>query len=321
VTVARQTSVVQPDGPRLSIESRNRELVASGSLLVVAAVWGATFVTVKDAISEIDPLSFLTWRFGLSAVALVVILRRPLRASRKTVTVGIVLGLLLGVGYIGQTLGLRTTTVTNAAFITSLYCVMTPILGLVLFNERPGRTLWLAVLTSTLGLWLMTSPDGQFRAGDLVIFIATGFFALQVVLTGRLAGDLDPVSVTAVEMATCSALAAALAVVLGGVTMPTNADVWIDIAVAGLLAGALGYSLQTAAQRHLSAVRTALILISEPIFAAVAGYLLLGERPTVASAVGMGLIIASMGIAALTLIQRPTHSVLPGPVDPNQSDR
>jgi drug/metabolite transporter (DMT)-like permease len=302
-------------GPRRSVERRNRQLVAGIGLLVVSAVWGATFVTVKEAITEIDPLSFLTWRFGLSAIALVVILRRPLRTSRKTVTVGIALGLLLGLGYIGQTFGIGTTTVTNAGFITGLYCVLTPMFALVLFNERPGRVLWLAVLTSTLGLWLMTNPGEQFQAGDLVILVATAFFALQVVLTGRLAQDLDPVAVTAVEMATCSALAAALGFVAGGVTMPASGDLWIAIAVTGLLAGALGYTIQTAAQRHLSAVRTALILISEPIFAAVAGYFLLGERPTMVSAVGMGLIIASMTVAALAVTGHTADSAVPGPPD------
>src|SRR5438270_8140677 len=152
-------------------------------LVAVTAVWGVTFVQVKDAVALYPLFAFLAVRFAVATATLAVPAAPRIRAlGRRGFGAGVVLGALLAAGYALQTAGLQRTTVSSTGFITGLYVVLTPLLGLALFRTRVGTAVWLGVGLSVVGLGLLTGIDVGSTAGDLLVLASTAAQALQIVM-------------------------------------------------------------------------------------------------------------------------------------------
>jgi drug/metabolite transporter (DMT)-like permease len=268
------------------------------ALLAVTAVWGVTFVQVKDAVELYPLFAFLAVRFAIASLTLAVPVRgRVSGLGRDGWAAGAGLGLLLAAGYGLQTAGLERTTVSSTGFITGLYVVFTPLLALVLFRVRSGATVWAGVALATVGLVLLSGVEAGSATGDALVLAGAAAYSLQIVLLERFAPRFDPLAFTQAEMMAAFAGFSAVAVGLGQVELPRGWTVWGALVVTGVFASALGYLVQTWAQRRTSATRTALAFTMEPVFTALFGYTLAGDRLGLVGWTGCAVILAGILVA------------------------
>jgi drug/metabolite transporter (DMT)-like permease len=304
--------------------------LADFALLIVALIWGATFVMVKNAVATYPVFSFLALRFTFAALALlpVFLLRRNGRRSstsrrlvvqpadgirrialplhsRQRVDGGVLaapllMGLALFAGYALQTFGLRLTTPAKAGFITGLSVVIVPVVSTLLLHQRLSRGVWLGVGLAAAGLALLSlRADLSLSAGDLLVLGCAVAFACQILLTGRFAPSWDPLLLTAGQIVVVAVTAGVAALLLERPSVP-SASVLFAAAFTGILATSLAFGIQTVAQRFTSPTRTALVFATEPVFAALFSFLLIGEVLGLRQIAGCALILAGM-ITAETL--------------------
>jgi drug/metabolite transporter (DMT)-like permease len=267
-------------------------------LVLVTAIWGITFVQVKDALVLYPLFAFLAVRFAIASATLAVPGRRTLGSlGRDGWRAGVVLGLLLAAGYALQTAGLERTTVSSTGFITGLYVVFTPVLAVLLFGARIGAAAWVGVALSTVGLALLTGIDTGRLVGDLLVLGASLVYSLQIVLMERVAPRFDVIALTLAEMLAACAGFTVVAVAAGQLEVPRGWTVWGALIVTGVFASALAFLVQTWAQRRLSAARTALAFALEPVWAALFGFWLAGDRLGAVAWTGCVLIMAGIVVS------------------------
>jgi drug/metabolite transporter (DMT)-like permease len=275
--------------------------VALLALIAVTAIWGVTFVQVKDAV-ELYPLyAFLALRFAIASLTLApaAIVRFGHGRKRtwlKETGLAAFLGLLLAAGYALQTEGLARTTVSTTGFITGLYVVFTPLLAFGVFRQRIATAAWLGVALSVAGLAMLSGIHAGSATGDALVLAASGVYSLQIVLLERAARRVDPVALTFVEMLAACAAFSAIAAARSDFEVPRGVTVWGALLVTGVFASALGFLVQSWAQRRTSATRTALAFALEPVWTALFGFTLAGDR---LGALGWGGCAAILGGIAL----------------------
>jgi drug/metabolite transporter (DMT)-like permease len=265
------------------------------ALVAVTAVWGLTFVQVKDAVEIYPVLPFLAIRFGIASLTLAPAVGRVRRLGRKGVGAAVVAGALLGTGYVLQTLGLERTSVSSAGFITGMYVVLTPLLALALFRLRAGAAAWVGVGVATVGLAMLAGVHGGSAAGELLVLAGAAVYSLQIVLMERYAPRYDAFGFTLVEMLTAFGGLSLAAIPTASV--PHGWTVWGALLVTGVFASAIAFLVQTWAQRETSATRTALVFTLEPVWAALFGYTLAGDRLGALGWGGCAVIMAGILIA------------------------
>ena len=268
------------------------------ALIAVTAVWGVTFVQVKDAVALYPLFAFLAVRFAIASVVLAVPAAGRLRSlGRRGWAAGASLGLLLAAGYALQTAGLERTTVSSAGFITGLYVVFTPLFALLFFRTRVSAAVWIGVTLAVAGLAMLSGVGAGDAVGDLLVLGGSAAYSLQIVLMERYAPRYDAVAFTQAEMLAAFGGFAVVALALGQVELPRGWTVWGALLVTGIFASALGFLVQTWAQRRTSATRTALAFAMEPVFAGLFGFWLAGDRLGVLGWGGCAVIMAGILIA------------------------
>jgi drug/metabolite transporter (DMT)-like permease len=248
-------------------------------LIAVTAVWGVTFVQVKDAVAIYPLFAFLAVRFAIASAALAPLGAGRVRTlGRAGVVSGLLAGGLLGAGYALQTAGLERTSVSSTGFITGMYVVLTPLIALALFRSRVSRTVWLGVVLSTTGLALLSGVHAGSALGDALVLAGAAVYSLQIVLMERYAPRFDVVAFTLVEMIAAFGGLLVIALALGQLETPHGWTVWGALLVTGVFASAFAFLAQTWAQRRVTATRTALAFSLEPVWTAFFGYTLAGDR-------------------------------------------
>jgi len=276
--------------------------MATFALLLITAIWGWTFVPVKEAMGEVGPFWFLALRFSLAFLCTLPLLRRGPLPWRE----GLLLGLFLFGGYFFQTWGLRYTTAQKSGLITGLSVVLVPVVARFL-GERVSLRMWLGVGFAGLGVALLAlGGEGSLGGtvfGDILTIICAFSFAIYIALLARYAkgtqiGPLLPLQLFIV--AGFSFLGAGLA---REIRWPLSSQVWIALGITGVLASALAYYVLAWAESRASATKTAVILAMEPVFAAFFGWALLGEVLTLLQFGGALLVLAGILIVS-TVDQR-----------------
>jgi drug/metabolite transporter (DMT)-like permease len=268
------------------------------ALIAVTAVWGVTFVQVKDALELYPLFAFLAVRFAIASAVLAVPAAGRLRSlGRPGWVAGSALGLLLALGYALQTAGLERTTVSSAGFITGLYVVFTPLFALLLFRTRVGGPVWIGVALAVVGLAMLSGVGAGDPLGDLLVLLGSAAYSVQIVLMERYAPRYDAVAFTQAEMLAAFAGFALVAVALGQLELPRGWTVWGALLVTGIFASALGFLVQTWAQRRTSATRTALAFAMEPVWAGIFGFWLAGDRLGAIGWGGCAVIMAGIVVA------------------------
>jgi drug/metabolite transporter (DMT)-like permease len=282
-------------------------------LVAVTAVWGVTFVQVKDAVALYPLLAFLALRFAIASCALAPQgFRRLSRLRAGGLAAAGLAGSLVAAGYVLQTAGLQRTSVSSTGFIMGLYVVLTPLIALALFRVRIGRRTWAAVGLATLGLGLLSGVHAGSPAGDLLVLGGAALFSLQIVLMERYAPRYDAMGFTLVEMLAAFAVLVVVAVAFGELPTPHGWTVWGALLVTGVFASALGFLAQTWAQKRATATQTAVAFTLEPVWTAFFGFTLAGDRLGAVAWLGCILIMAGISaaepaaMAALVrLVRRP----------------
>ena len=270
-------------------------------LVGVAAIWGATFVTVKRAVEVVPVFQFLAMRYGLAALVLTAACWPQVRSlGRRGLLAGGLAGVALFAGYAFQTIGVQYTRASNAGFVTGLFVVIAPVLAVVVLRRRPAPSTMAAVALATVGLALLSLTDGlEIRRGDAIVLLAAVSFSVHIVVLARYSPEHSPAGLTVVQMWVAGTLAALAMGLAEHPVAPTAPDAWQGVLITGLFASALGFFVQTLAQRYLSPTRTAIILTTEPVFAGIFGIWLLGETLGLRGWLGAALILAAMLVAEL----------------------
>ena len=278
---------------------RSPEVVGTVALVAVTAVWGSTFVVVKDAVERMPVMDFLAWRFTLAAVVMAVIrpgaVRSLSQAGRRH---GVLLGAALAAGYVAQTYGLRRTPATVSGFITGLFVVFTPLCAGVVLRRRVDLISWLGVGVATGGLALLSLHGLSVGRGEAITLLCALSFALHIVGLGEWSNAGDAYGLAVVQLGTVG-LVSAVAAAPDSLGPPPDAGVWGAIALTSLAATAVGFFVQTWAQAHLAPTRAAVVMTMEPVFAGVFGVAFGGDDLTARIIVGALLVLAAMFLVEL----------------------
>ena len=278
-----------------------RAALADGVLVVVTAIWGASFVVVQDAVRLADPFTFLVLRFVVGASVLTVRDWRAL-AARRLLLAGVGLGALLFLGFITQTAGLQFTTPSRSGFLTGLSVLLVPFVSLLLFRKWPSPPVLLGVALAVAGLWFLTGgmsgAGGETVKGDLLTIACAVFFAFYIVLLEPAARAHRSTPLVAVQLWVVALLALVALPFVPRHLEPSPA-LWWAVLYTGVLSTAVCLLAQTWAQARTSAVRAALIFALEPVFAALWSVLVGRERLGARELTGGTLIV--LGVVAAEL--------------------
>lgn len=279
-------------------------VLATAGLLANAAIWGLSFVLIRDALQATGAVSFIALRFVVGSVALglpLLVYRGAGGALRRSGRLGTLTGLALLAGYLLQTYGLEHTPAARAGFLTGLSVVMVPALARLLRGEPLRRRAIAALPVAATGLALLTlgsSTGGAPSIGDLLVFGGAACFALQIVL---LSGREQQAGGAREALALALALWQTAVVALGALALlPVDGGPRGDLpgAIAAIALGIFGtaaaLAIQSAAQRYVSAARTAFVYTAEPLFAAFFAALLGSEPLHARTVLGGAAVVAAM---------------------------
>jgi drug/metabolite transporter (DMT)-like permease len=309
----------RPAIPKGNLTAQNDERMTSGSLplpkplayvmlLFCAFIWGVAFLFQKSATEHLGPVTFVTLRAITATLVLVPFAiweRKTLDRNTNAVSIKLTVatGAVFLVSAILQQWGMTTATVTNTGLLTGLYVVATPVFTWILLRKAPSKNLWIASLLSFTGVWLL--GGGGFHSlgsGDRLIAVSALLWGFYVVLLGMAARSGAPLQRTMLQLLTVAVLGALLSVATETVTLSAMKLAMWDILFVGVVSTALTFAMFTIAVRETSATLAAVIVSTETVFAALAGYLALDERLTL-----LGLFGAALIIAAVIWVQLPNH--------------
>lgn len=277
------------------------------ALVVVTAIWGSTFVVVKNALDVVGPLVFVAVRFWVAGGALTLLLwlqrkiaSRPIPIQPRALRAGAFTGVFLTLGYVPQTIGLQTTEAAKAAFITGLSVVLVPLFAATLLHKPPTRAATFGVLMATVGLGFLTLDLHQrltLAPGDLWVLLCAVGFAAHITSTARFAPHYDVLPFTATQLLTTATLSTIAALLFERYALLPPASALPAIVYMGLIATAFVFGVQTWGQRHTTPTHTALIFALEPVFAALFAVVFAGERLEAREWLGGALILLGMLVA------------------------
>ncbi len=275
-----------------------KRVLVTLALVGVCVVWGGTFVMVKDAVSTYPLYGFLGWRFAIAVVAFLALFPGTFRRfAPGTVKVGALAGVFLIAGYVFQTWGLQDTTASKAAFITGMFVVITPAMQAIVLRRPPRATTVAGVALAVVGLWLLSgaSADG-WTAGDTRVLLCAIAYSAHMIVLGGPGRKHDARALTLVQLGVTALACAAVSLVFERPYVWPTSSVWVALVVTGVLASAVAFAVQTYAQRILSPAKTALVLIMEPVFGGLFGWLA-GDALGVRGVAGSALILSGMLVA------------------------
>ncbi len=308
------------------------------ALIGVAAVWGFTFVVVRDVIAVYPMYGFLAWRFGVAALAFVAfypsVLKRMTSANLRH---GLLAGVFLSAGYIFQTWGLdgpTRTTPARAAFITGLYVVITPLLQAIVLRRAPRKSTLLGAVIALAGLYVLSGISASHSSwvlGDTLVAVCALAYALHMIVLGSMGEQHDVAALTFVQITSVAIVCTVISAIKERPPVPTNPSVIFAIVLTGVVASALAFVAQTWAQSKLPPARVALILVMEPAFGGVIGWTVAGIWPlreVLGAAMMLGGMIVSEALAAFSdgarnVVLEPAVEGMPLPFDegePRPSD-
>ncbi len=268
--------------------------LALAALIGITVIWGWSFLIVKQAIVSMPVMDFLSLQFTVAFLVMIILRPACLKnISLRDLRRGTLLGALLGMAWIMQTFGLRTTPAAVSGFITGMSVVLTPVIAWLLLHDRISLKTWLSVALATIGLALLSLHGWSFGSGELLILGCAILFALYIVALGKWSTEHDSYILAVVQLGT-AAVICLIAASPGGIVMPPNIHVWIAVGIIAVLATALAYLVQTWAQSLMSPTNAAVILTMEPVFAGVFAVALGHEQLTVRAVAGAVCVLIAM---------------------------
>jgi drug/metabolite transporter (DMT)-like permease len=277
-------------------------------LMCAAAIWGFGFVAQRLGLEHLGPYGFNGVRFWIGALSLLPLLFWQARArglqgaeAKTMLQAALPVGLLLFIGASFQQVALQYTTAAKAGFITGLYLVLVPLLGLWLRHKTSLNT-WCGGLVALAGLYFLSvAEDFSVNYGDILLFIGAFFWAGHLLSIDHFAGKMTPVLLAVLQFIVCGSLSLAVAVCVETISLPAIQASLGPLLYAGVVATGVAYTLQIIGQRQAHPAHAAIILSLETVFAAVGGVWLLGETLTSRALLGCALMLAGMFLSQLPL--------------------
>ncbi|ASJ75621.1 DMT family transporter [Granulosicoccus antarcticus] len=284
-------------------------------ILLAAFIWGVAFYYQKIAMLQMGPLLFLGIRGAVAALALLpfafVEQRRICHRrvhdgvpdavagagffQRSIVPFGLLAGVIFFLAGSTQQTGLVTASITNTGFLTALYVVVTPFLFWIVRRQRPGRVTWISVGLAFLGVWgLSGGALASFSRGDILVACSSVFWACLIIVSGQSSRHAQPLSYTCVQFVVVAVLGLLAASILEVIEYQAIRAALVPILYVGVLSSAFTFGLMAIAMQSVPAPRASIILSMETVFAALAGYLFLGERLPGVAWLGAGLILLAV---------------------------
>lgn len=279
-------------------------------LVATCAIWGLSFPTVKVALADVSPLAFVAARFFLGAIILLPGTRLlPLPRGRE-LGAGLLLGVMLGVGFATQGVGLVYTTPARSAFIVAMSSVLAPVVAFLFVRERLGWWTLAALAVAAGGIYLLTDPDaGGLNRGDLWTLVTALAFGGQIVAVRELGLRFDVRRLVWMQVSVTALGAALAAAFLEPVHVTPTPRLVGALLYCGVGATAVALLLQMRAQRQMTSGRAALLFCTEPVFATLASWIWLGERLSPVQWAGGALIVGGMVLADMKDVRRQTSDV------------
>lgn len=267
-------------------------------LIACAAIWGFAFLFQKTAMRHVGPLQFVTARSLVATLALLPLALHEMRGHggswASVFRVALPAGVAFFIAAILQQVGLVTATVTNTGFLTALYVVITPFIAWALLGRAPVRLVWVAVVLSFSGTWLLGGGTlAALSTGDRLVAASAFFWALHVVLVGLAAPVGRPIAFTTLQFFIVALIGASATPLFETVSLEKLGDAWIEIAFVGVLSSAVTFTLFSMAVRYTGPSEATIIVSMETLFAAFGAWMFLGEGLTVLGWAGAGLILAA----------------------------
>ena len=274
--------------------------LATLGLLAVTAIWGSTFVLIKDVVGRMSVVDFLAVRFAIAAVVMLALFGvHVLRLGRTQQWRGLALGILYGLAQWLQTEGLARTSPSVSGFVTGMYVVLTPILALVIFRQRMPLTTWLAAFLATVGLGVLALNGFAVDMGVMLTLASAALYALHIVGLGHWSKRGDAFGMSAIQMVGIAVVCVAATLPHHGPALPPDGKAWVAVLYMALIAGALAMLVQTWAQAHMPATRAAIVMTTEPVFAAGFAVLLGVDALTPRMIAGGALVLVAMYMVEL----------------------
>jgi drug/metabolite transporter (DMT)-like permease len=292
---------------------KNKRLVANMLLLLTAAIWGFAFVAQRVGSQYVGAFTFNGVRFALGAISLIPLIiffdkRKKNDSSKeentevstkKTIIYGVLVGAALYIAATLQQVGLIYTTAGNASFITSLYMVFVPLIGIFL-KHKIGKNSWIGVGFAVIGLYLLSINENfSISYGDFLEVIGAVFWAIHILTIDNFSKKIDPLKLSCIQFATCSILSLVTALIFETITMSGLSKALIPILYGGFLSVGVAYTLQVVAQKNAKPSHAAIILSMESVFGAIGGALLLGEVMSSRGYIGCVLILVGIIVSQI----------------------
>ena len=285
-----------------------KQIRANFLLFLTALIWGFAFSAQRFGAQYLKPFWFNGIRFALGSISLVPLIvyrkkqKNTVQNSTKYLLVaGILCGICMFAGASLQQIGIETTTAGKAGFVTGLYVVLVPVIGL-LMGRKTGRMTWLAVIIAVLGLYLLTVTENfTIGKGDLIVLAGSLFWAFHILIIDHFSQKTDPLELSSLQFAVCSFLSLFIALFMEEISAGAVKNAMIPILYGGLCSVGIAYTLQVVAQKDAEPSQASLILCLETVFSVLGGMLLLKEEMTLRNVCGCVLMFVAIVITQLPL--------------------
>jgi drug/metabolite transporter (DMT)-like permease len=254
------------------------------------------FILTKNSLDFLQPFNFIALRFLTGFFFAAIVFYKKFKDLNKVTLIhSIILGAILFSGYLLQTIGIQYTTATNSGFITGFSVVLVPIIATFFLKEKPENAAILGTILAIIGLSLMSvKPGFKINIGDILTFISAFAFAMHIVLTGIYTKYGNSILLGVMQIGVVGFLGLFSNIFENGFIIPNNIILWRNILFLAIICTAAAFIIQTVAQKYTTSTHTALIYMTEPVFAAIFAYFLINEILSVQSMIGATLILIGM---------------------------
>lgn len=280
-------------------------ILASGGLILTAAIWGFAFVVVKDSVDTIPPVYMVSIRYTIAAVLLGFVLISQFKKLNRYYWIhGAVTGLMLALGYITQTIGCKYTTAGKNAFLTTIYVILIPLISWPLNKKRPHFVVFLSAVMALVGIGLLALRNEGgvlgFNVGDILTLICGLFYALHIIFTAKFSQDKNPVILTWIQFIVAAVFSWSVSPLIDGsfsVALLKSSRVIFSMLYLGIFSSLVAFLLQNICLKYMESSLASLFLSLESVFGVIFSAIFLRERMTLVMIIGCVLIFAAITIA------------------------
>ncbi|WP_042347352.1 DMT family transporter [Bacillus massiliigorillae] len=283
--------------------SVNKQLRADLMLIVVTIFWGAAYLFMKIATESLEPFTLIAYRFIIAfLLSAIIFYKRMIQINWKIIKYSFVLGTILFFIFTTITVGITSTSVSNAGFLVSLSVVFVPILAAIFLKQKPEAKVLVGVCCALFGIGLLTlNSQLQLGSGDLLCILCALFYSVHILVTDKFTKGVDSIVLGVTQLGICGLWGLLFSFVFESPSLTHSTNVWLSVLALSIFGSAFAFIAQTTAQQHTSATHAGLIFTLEPIFAAFFAFIFIGETLSTKGYIGAALVLAGILFAEFDL--------------------